>query len=370
MSLPLPPDALPEKIRRFGDPAAPVALKTMAAKGLVPVRGEELVTLLVQLAADPDEAIAAASRASLAALPQPVLEAACRAPLHPAILDGLADHIADRPPLLQELVGNRAVPDATIVRVARSADELTCERIAIDQQRLLAAPEIIEALYKNRQTRMSTVDRLVELAARHGVELKGVHTFEAHVEAIRGELIVDEPTDEPLPTDLDFASALAHDDDGEPIETDEVDGTENVKESHKPLAQLIAEMSVPTKIRMCLLGNAAARAILVRDANKLVAMSAIQSPAVTEAEASRIAMSKQVSEDILRYIASRRDWVGNYEVKRSLLFNPKTPPGISMRFLSHLRFNDLRSLARSRNVPASLRTAAKQRLAQRDENKT
>lgn len=367
--LPLPKDELPERIRRFGDPAAPTAAKTMAAKGLVPVPGDELVALLVQLAADPEPAIATTAAATLAGLPETVLETACRAPLHPAILDGLVAHVASRQALLEELAANRALPDETLARIARTADERTCERIATDQQRLLAAPAIIEALYKNRSTRTSTVDRLVELAARNGVELTGVATFQAHVEAIQGELIADEPSDEPLPEDLDFTSALAHDDDEEPIETDSVDGTEEIKASHRPLAQLLNDMSTPKKIRLCLIGNAAARAILVRDANKTVAMAAITSPAMSESEAARIAFSKQVSEDILRYIGNRREWLGNYEVKRALCYNPKTPTGISLRFLSHLRFNDLRALARSKNVPASLRTAAGQRVAQKDAKK-
>lgn len=369
MSLPLPRDELPEKIRRFGDPSAPTAAKAMAAKGLLPVRGDDLVTLLVQLGADPDPLVASTAAETLRGVPEGVLEAACRAPLHPSILDGLAEHVQDRPALLGELAQNRGTPDETLIRIARTADELTCERIATDQQRLLAVPAIIEALYKNRNTRMSTVDRLVELAARNGVELVGVHTFQAHVEAIRGELIVDEPQDEPLPVDLDFQSALSHDGDDEPIETDAVDGTENVKDSHKPLAQLLAEMSVPNKLRMCLIGSAAARAILVRDTNRSVAMAAITSPAMSEAEAARIAMSRQVGEDVLRQIAKRREWLGNYEVKRALMFNPKTPVGISMRFLSHLRLHDLRALARSKNVQASLRTAANRWLSQRDGKK-
>src|SRR5690606_27423010 len=150
------------------------------------------------------------------------------------------------------------------------------------------------------------------------------------------------------------------------IETDKVDGTEAIKDSHKPLATEIYEMSIPRKLRLCLIGSAAARAILVRDTNKAVALAAISSPAVTDAEAARVAVSKQVGEDILRYIGNRREWLGNYEVKRALVFNPKTPAGISMRFLSHIRFNDLRSLSRSKNVPASLRSAATQRLTQRD----
>lgn len=367
--LPLPKDELPEKIRRFADPAAPAAAKAMAAKGLVPVKGDDLVSLLVQLAHDADEQVARAAAATLGDLPEGVLHAACRAPLHAAILDGLAEIVRDRQALLEEIAANRAASDETLVRIARSADERTCERIAVDQQRLLAAPAIIEALYKNRNTRTSTVDRLVELAARNGVELTGVATFQAHVEAIQGELIIDEPTEEPLPDDVEFASALADDDDGEPIETDAVDGTEEVKESHKPLMQKISSMTTPQKVRLCLIGNGAARAILVRDSNKMVAMAAISSPGMTEAEAARVAVSKQIGEDILRYIGNRRDWLGNYEVKRNLVFNPKTPTGISLRFLSHLRANDLRSLARSKNVPASLRTAATQRMAQRDKHK-
>ncbi len=367
--LPLPKDELPEKIRRFGDPDAPGPAKVMAAKGLVPVRGDELVTLLVQLSADRDGDVAEAARATLAGVPENALAAACAGALHPAILDGLVDHVRDWPALLGNLAANRATPDDTVVRIARSADEQTCERIATDQQRLLATPTIIEALYKNRSTRTSTIDRLVELAARNGVELKGVATFQAHVEAIQGELIVDEPTDEPLPEDVEFSTALAHDDDEEPIETDLVDGTEEIKESHKPLAQLIGEMSTPKKIRLCLIGNGAARAILVRDSNRMVALAAVSSPGMSESEAARIAASKQVSEDVLRYVGNRRDWLGNYEVKRSLCFNAKTPTGISLRFMSHLRFNDLRTLARSKSVPASLRTAARQRVSQRDAKK-
>lgn len=364
--LPLSRAELPEKIRRFGDPSAPAPAKMLAAKGLVPVKGDDLVTLLVQLAADPDPQVAGTARVTLAELPEAVLAGACRAALHPAILDGLLEHVGDRQLLLEELAANRATPDETVARIARTCDERTAERIATDQERLLGAPAIIEALYKNRNTRMSTVDRLVELAARNGVELHGVATFQAHVEAIQGQLIVDEPTEEPLPDDVEFASALAEDDDREPIDTDAVDGTEVVKDSHKPLAHKIASMTTPQKIRLCLIGNAAARAILVRDANKSVAMAAVSSPSMTDAEAARIAMSKQVSEDVLRYIGNRREWLGNYEVKRNLVFNPKTPSGISMRFLSHLRWNDLRALSRSKNVPVALRTAAAQRVAQKD----
>lgn len=363
-TLPLPKEALPEALRRFGDPGAPGPARAMAARGLVPLKGGDLVSLLLQLAADPDAAIASTARQSIAALPSEVLDAACEAPLLAVFLDALVDHVGADETRLERIVANPAVADVTLRRIARTCSERIAERIALNEQRLLAAPQIIEALYGNKNTRMSTVDRLVELAARHGVVLEGVHTYQAHVEAIRGQL-VPEPSDEPLPGDRIFAEALEADASGDAVEQDPVDGKETVKEQFRPLSLRIAQMSLQEKLRLTLVGDAAARALLVRDSNKLVAMAAISSPMVTEAEAGAIANSRQVSEDVLRYIGNKREWLGNYELKKALVFNPKTPVGVSMKFLGHLHAADLRLLSRSRGVPAALKTAAAQRVVKK-----
>ncbi|MDQ3037368.1 MAG: hypothetical protein M3Y87_33545 [Myxococcota bacterium] len=364
LALPLSREELPESLRRFGDPNAPVPARTMAARGLVPLKGGDLVALLLQLQADPAPEISGSAKETLASLPPEVIDAACDAPLHPAFLDALADHVATSIERTERIVANHATADATIVRVARTCPDRVCERIAINEQRVLGAPAIIEALYKNRSTRMSTVDRLVELAARHGLELDGVHTFQAHVEAIKGQLIP-EPTDEPLPGDDVLASALEVDGDIDAIESDAVEGTEKVRDEFKPLSLQISTMTIQEKLRLTLVGSAAARALLVRDSNRLVSMAAIASPMMTEAEASGIANSRQVGEDILRFIGNKRDWLGNYEVKKALVFNPKTPIGVSMKFLSHLHTGDLRLLARGRGVPAALKQTAAQRVAKK-----
>ena len=73
---------------------------------------------------------------------------------------------------------------------------------------------MIEALYKNRNTRMSTADRLIEFAARNGLDLTGIPAFKDHVEAMQGQLIP-EPSEEPLPQDQAFAQSLAADGDGD-----------------------------------------------------------------------------------------------------------------------------------------------------------
>jgi len=336
----------------------------MAAKGLVPAKGGDLVAVLLQLAADASAAIADSARATLAGIPAGVLESACDAALHPAFLHALADHVRGKDPLLERIIGNAAASHETIVEIARFCSEHVAERVALDEQRILTAPQIIESLYKNKNTRMSTIDRLVDLAVRNGVTVEGIPTFEAHAQAIAGQLIP-EPTDEPLPSDAMFVDALANDDEEDAVDTDAVEGTEEVKEKYKPLAFQIQAMNFGEKLRMTLIGNAAARGLLVRDSNKIVALAAISSPQVTESEASGVANSRQVGEEILRFIGNKREWTGNYEIKKSLVFNPKTPAGISMRYLAHLQAGDLRNLARSRGIPAALKTAAQQRLAKK-----
>lgn len=364
LALPLPTDQLPESIRRFCSVEAPERARQMAAKGLVPAKGGDLVAVLLQLAADASSAIADAARATLGGVPPAVLEAACDAPLHPAFLHALADHVRRDDDLLERLLGNTATAHDTVAGIARSCSERIAERVALDEQRILAAPQIIESLYKNKHTRMSTIDRLIDLAVRNGVKVEGIPTFEAHAQAIAGQLIP-EPTDEPLPSDAMFNDAIAADDEDVAVEQDQVEGTEEVREKYKPLAFQIGQMNFAEKLRMTLIGNAAARTLLVRDSNKIVAMAAIASPQVTESEAAGIANSRQVSEEVLRFIGNKREWVGNYEIKKSLMFNPKTPVGISMKYLSHLHVADLRTLAKSRGIPAAIKTAAAQRVAKK-----
>ena len=355
--LPLPLSSLPQALQRFCDPNGPMPARMMAAKGLVPVRGSDQITLLAQLAHDVTAEVKTAAEKSFRALPEAVLLPACEAALPAAVLDMLADVFDSNQEMAARLVANNATHDSTIERIARGAGELLAERIAVNETRLLGAPRIIEALYKNRNTRMSTADRLVELAARNGLDLSGIPAFKEHVEALQGQLIP-EPTDEPLPQDEVFARTIADSDSDDPVFEEDATGVEQVAQKFKPLSMAIAELSKSEKIRMAAVGTKAARMLLVRDNNKQVAYAAISSPQTTAQEAAEIAKSKEVSEETLRYIGNKKDWIKSGEVKHNLVFNPKCPVGVSMRFLSHLRADELRMLARSRNVSAQIRSLA------------
>ena len=362
-TLPIPIDALPEPLRRFADPNGPTAARMMAARGMVPVKGGDLVLLLAQLTADADSGVSKSAGETLQGLPEGVLLPACDAALHPAVFHEVALRFSTNDEVLSRLVQNHAVADATIAVISVHCPERVSEIISVNQQRLLGAPLIIEALYKNRNTRMSTADRLIELAARHGVELTGIPMFNELKKAIQGQLIP-ESSDEPLPSDALFSNALAEDADQDAVDRDTIDGTEEMKEEFVPLQSKLRSMNVGEKIRMALLGNAAARSILVRDPNRVVAMAAVASPAMGESEAKNAAQSREVSEDVLRYIGRKREWLRSYEIKRHLVNNPKTPLALSMTFLAHLRRNDLKVLARSRGIPGPLKQAAKRRSKQ------
>ncbi len=158
--------------------------------------------------------------------------------------------------------------------------------------------------------------------------------------------------------------AQAHDIESEEDDTHAVDdeGEEHLKDKFLPLYAQIAQMTVSQKIRRAQVGTAAERLLLVRDTNRLVASAAVKSPAMRENEAVIIAASRNVGEDVLREIARNREFTRNYQVKLNLSRNPRCPFTFSARIIPLLRDNDLRDLAKSKNVPSSVQQAARQQL--------
>lgn len=109
-----------------------------------------------------------------------------------------------------------------------------------------------------------------------------------------------------------------------------------------------------------MMGNANDRAVLIRDTNKIVARAVIRSPAISDTEAIGYAKNKSLLEEVINYIANNKKWTRHYQMKLCLVQNPKTPIGEALKFLGHLRVNDLRLVARSKGVPATVAKAAKQ----------
>ena len=72
-----------------------------------------------------------------------------------------------------------------------------------------------------------------------------------------------------------------------------------------------------------------------------------------------------VSEEVLRIIGMNRAWTKNYGVIAALAKNPKTPLGVSMRFVQRLNEKDLKMIAMDRNLQEPLKLAVRKRLTSR-----
>jgi hypothetical protein len=123
--------------------------------------------------------------------------------------------------------------------------------------------------------------------------------------------------------------------------------------------QVLASLPILQRMKLAMKGTKGQRAQLIRDSNKLVAAAVLSSPKLTESEVEAFAKMANVSEDVLRTIATNRSWVKNYGVIAGLTRNPKTPPGISMQMVQRLNERDLKMLAIDRNVPEAVRLAAR-----------
>ena len=379
MNHPIPFEELPPEILKVCGPAVPGPAKLMAARGMLPLAGPaDLVTVLYMLAHDPAPALAAAARDTLAGLPSEVVKAAVAADLDERVLDHVAVLFLRREDVLTVLLRNPRLDDETFERLAAGASETIAEQIAGNEVRLLRRPKAIEALYLNKHVRMSTVDRVIELAVRNGLVLDGIPAFREIAAAIEGQVILEaEPGAEPIPDDMLFTSALSFEGDAKwGLEGEAGDGAfgdfdgagskkEGEEGDERKLGFDVSRMTVSQKIRLALLGNASHRALLIRDPNRLVAMAAIKSPAVTDQEVAVLSQSRAVAEDVVRFIADNRDWTKSYVVKVNLVNNPKCPLSQSLRFLAHLRPGDLKSLVNNKNVPQALSSAARQILQRR-----
>ncbi len=124
-------------------------------------------------------------------------------------------------------------------------------------------------------------------------------------------------------------------------------------------------MSVGERVKLALRGPKEVRTLLLRDANRLVRKFVLQNPTISDQEIIAIAKNRSADEELLRAIGSNREWLKNYQVRLSLVTNPKTPLQIALRHLGSLADRDLGLLAKSKNVSSAVSSQARRLLFQR-----
>ena len=379
---PLELAALPANFQKHVDPKAPVLLRMMGAKALVPMGPKEMATALFMLTFDADENVRQTATKSAAGLPDRILSVALRDETVDApVLDYYADVFGAKDEYLEMLVLNATTSDATVQRITSRANERIVEIVAQNQLRMLRHPDIVRALVNNAAARPSTVDNVCDFCVRSGLTLDDLPAFRAARRRILGGSAQDEELAKKAAaqqqmSELQAEKALeqmgaTNPDAGEEAPVAPGSAEEKEQEQKKlSITQQIMKLGVAKKIEWAnKKGNKEVRTILLRDPNKLVQLAVIQSPRITEGEISKVALSRTAPQEVLQYIYNNRQLMKNYQIKLNLITNPKTPVGVSMRFLSGLRAAEVKAVAKNKNVPQGLATAAKKLLEKKGGDK-
>jgi hypothetical protein len=382
---PLDESELPAQLRKHVQPDAPTKQKMMAARGMLPAPPEQMILVLYQLTFDDNRDVQKAVRESLEDMPPNVLAPAVGKTQHEGVLDWIGRVRSDEKEIGEAIATNRATHDETIAKLARHAGKNLADIIATNQVRILRTPKIIESLYQNPEVGSATIDSLLELAQREDVELKGLpgvqQALKSGKDIFKGKSDQDEEFEKLLKQEAQRAEkedekfAKLEDEDltrsqreklRDELEADAEEGAEDEEaDDNRPMRVKLQDMSISEKIRLATVGSREAVKLLVSDTNKLVHMAAIQSPRIKPADIKKFASNRSLPDGVIEYIAGNRDWTQKYDVVKSLVLNPKTPLRDTLKFLKHLRADDLQKVSRSRDIPHQVSRSADSLLKKR-----
>lgn len=330
------------------------------ARGFLPLPQEQLMGVLVYLAGSDDPEIAGMARASFATeLPaKAVFAYASNESVEPVHLIRLLQFTDDNI-VLEALIRNRAIPDSAIADIARRAEPRVQEVIVINQARILRAPEILDALLENpslsadaRRRALETKEEFFEKRARL-----------QQLEAFQEPDLLDAPLD-PIADLLEKAAEL---DTEPPAAAPPLMETEKADPTKMTLWTRVGFMSVAEKVQLAFRGDRTARMLLIRDRNKLVCAAVMRNPRMSEQEAEQIAAMRNVEDEVLRLLSTRRDFMSKYNIVLNLCRNPKTPVGVVVPLINRLTLRDLKGLKDDKGVQHIVRDVARKTFIQRSQ---
>ncbi|MBC7931281.1 MAG: hypothetical protein H7Z38_12035 [Rubrivivax sp.] len=372
--------------------SAPPAARMAAARGMLPLAQDELLEMLVALREDADEEVARASNETLVEQePDTLIAAASSAETAPHVLAYLASRTDAAREMQEALALNPQTPDEAIAVLARATPQgVVLEVISINQQRLIRAPSIIDAVLANpartpdaerrvRETRREFFEKergacqvAEEMRARgmnaaaeffessesvgteEGLSAEDAWLIAQHIEVSDVDLddswLPAERLEDLIEETFEQRSAAAERLVAEASAEAGGDAAERVA-----LIRRIMLMKVKDRIKLAMKGDREARSILIRDSNKLVALSVIHNPRITDKEVENIASMRTVNDEVLRVIAMNRGWARQYPVILNLARNPRTPLPTAINILPRLYTKDLKALGQNRNVSDAVR---------------
>jgi hypothetical protein len=377
---------------------APRPAQIAAARGILPLSQNDLLEILVALAQGPDAELSQTAQTTLAQQDKTEIGKAVKSgEIAPTILSFFAES-DDLPREVQEIIlMNPVTPTAAIAKFARNTKngELL-ELISFNQQLLIQTPAIIEAIIANpfrtaeAERRASETKREFfekergaqqianELraqgkeAAAEFIEqaefAEGVDFDEkAFEEAILLADLIEVPDSEIDDSWLSLAyiEELYEESDeqrqqivdkiiGELTYEDE-DGVSNERVS---MINRILRMGMKDRVKLAMKGDREARNILIRDPNRIIAQAVVQNSRITDQEVEKIATMRSAPEEVLRLIATNRNWARNYTIMHNIARNPRAPIGNVMTILTRLQLKDLQAMSKNKNISDAVRRQA------------
>lgn len=328
---------------------APRRILEFAARGFVPLSPSELVRAVASIAAFGDPELLPFCEETFRSFePDALLDAARTPESRPEQLDGIARRTQERR-VLEAIIQHRTVANVTLVWLARRVPPELQDVLVTNQSRLLAAPEIVESLFENP-------DLSTDIRRRADEFLEEFFLKKEREEGV------------PLPEAEEAPEAAATGaPEAEPARTaaaPQKPAAESEEDVPKDVLIRLTSLTVAQRIRVAFRGNREERLFLVRDTNRLVSTAVLKSPKTNEADAEAIANMKSVSEDVLRAIAHRREWMKKYSLMAAIVKNPRSPIDVTLALVPRLAQRDQNTLANDRNVPEAVRVTAR-RIIQR-----
>ncbi|GFE58697.1 hypothetical protein [Geobacter sp. AOG1] len=239
----------------------------------------------------------------------------------------------------------RQMPESVALQVADSAETPT-KVIELLARLYYGKPDLASRLVEHPMIDRQTMVFLAE---------KGVAGAAAAVQNMlpEEEALLDEYEDE----DLDAEAEEAEEE------------TDPESEEYASKYKMAQSMGVSEKIKMALTGDKEWRSILVREPNKLICGSVIKNPRITEAEILNLVKTGVQNDEIMRLICANREWVKNYQIRKALATNNKTPLPNALRYISTLTEKDVAAIAKSKNVSSVISTQARRILLQKQKHR-
>jgi len=375
--------------------AAPPPARLAAARGLLPLAQTDLLEALVHLREDSEPQVASAAQETLnTQQPADLHGVATSSETSPSVLGYLASLTNATAELHEAVVRHPNTPDEAIVLLTKTTKHRSLlELIALNQQRLIRTPAIIDALLLN-PARTTEAERRAKETQREFFEKErgarqiaeelraqgnsaAAEFFEAaELTPVTGEMSADDAWllaqhIEVSDADIDdswlarelIAELLVESPQKTAANAQAVINAErielgDVSPERISLIKRVMFMTVKDRVKFAMKGDREARGILVRDSNKIVATAVIHNPRITDKEIENVAAMRTVSEEVLRLIGMNRAWTRSYSIIHNLARNPRTPLPTAMHILPRIQAKDLKALAENRNISEGVRRQA------------